>query len=170
MKVLVTLSIDELRIAASAGVERNLRAMVKNRRPNQPERPDWEQQWWQSNVNGCIGELAVCKAFGVEFTDTVEDIDGDVLGYQVRTIQNPKAGLRVRSHDRNEDTFILAQVHKAQVLLHGYMTGWQVKQRGLEEFPRCFTMPARELYSVTDLPHEIQWADTVKPYGLKQAG
>lgn len=164
MKVMVTLTPDEIRTAGHAGVERRIRAMRKNRQPNQPERPDWQQHWWESDIQGCIAEMAVCKAFGVDFIDLENDIDGDVLGYQVRSVQNPKAGLRVRTHDAMNHVYILAQVHRNKVLLHGYMSGWQVRERGFEEFPQCYTMPKDELYSMTDLPHPIEWSTSVLAY------
>jgi hypothetical protein len=167
MKVIVTLSPTELEKAAYGGVNRNIRAMKKQRKPNQQERPEWEQKWWQSNIVGCIGEFAVAKAFGIEWLDLTDDENGkDVLDYQVRTIENPSAGLRVRSHDSTDDIFILTEVRKNKALLHGYSTGELVKTQGFEEFPRCFTMPKEQLYHVTDLPHPIEWSEHVQAQRL----
>ena len=158
MKVRVNLTWDELDYAAKAGVNRNVRAMQKNRTPNQIERPEWEQNWWQTNIIGCIGELAVAKMFGCQWVDTEYDVNGkDVLDYQVRTIENPSASLRVRSRDALTDTFILAQVKKRSVLIHGYSTGQYVRQFGFEEFPHCWSIPKEELWSVADLAHPVEF-------------
>jgi hypothetical protein len=166
MKVVVTLTPSEVEKAAYGGVNRRIRAMKIQRRPNQQERPEWEQKWWQSDIIGAIGEFAVLKMFGVEWEDLPEDRNGkDVLDYQVRTIENPSAGLRVRSHDA-DDIFILAEVNKNKVLIHGYSTAELVRSNGFEEFPRCMTLSKEQLYSVTDLPHPIEWSDFVAPQRL----
>jgi hypothetical protein len=163
MKVIVTLTPQELEKAAYGGVQRRIRALQRQRTPNQKERPEWEQKWWQSDIIGAIGEMAVSKAFGVDWHDLEDDVNGkDVLDYQVRTIENPSAGLRVRSHDSTEDIFILTEVRKNKALLHGYSTGAIVRAHAWEEFPRCFTLPKEQLFHVTDLAHPIEWSDYVQ--------
>lgn len=165
MKVLVILSSDELRAAAYGGVNRNIRAMEKHRKPNQAERPDHEQHWWQTNIAGAIGEYAVAKALGQQWVDLEEDPNGkDVLDYQVRTIENPAGGLKVRRRDNPLDKFILAQVKKNRVLIHGWMPGHQVIAHDHEIFPDCWTIPTPQLYPMADLVHPIEWSETVKPY------
>lgn len=158
MKIRVNLTLDELEYAAKAGVNRRIRGIQKSRRPNQIDRPEWEQKWWQTDIIGCIGEMAVAKMFGVEWRDTENDANGkDVLDYQVRTIENPNASLRIRSHDNGNDTFILAQVHKASVLIHGQATGQYVREFGWEEFENCWTIRKEDLWSVHDLVHPIEY-------------
>ena len=150
----------ELEYAANAGVQRNIRAIKKKRAPRQANIPDWEQKWWQSDIVGCIGEMAVAKMFGVEWLDLENDVNGkDVLDYQVRTIENPAASLRIRTRDNLSETFILAQVGRASVLIHGQSTGQYVRQFGRQEFEGCWTIPKEELWSVTDLPHPIEYQD-----------
>lgn len=165
MKVLVVLTKEELRAAAHGGVNRRIRAIERRRTPNQSERPDHEQNWWQTDINGAIGEYAVAKAFGQQWVDLEDDRNGkDVLDYQVRTIENPKGGLKVRRHDASLDKYILAQVSKNKVLIHGWMPGHQVIAFDHEIFPNCWTIPTAMLYQMTDLPEPIEWSDTVKPY------
>ena len=165
MKVLVVLNPDELQAAAQGGINRRIRAMQKDRRPNQPERPDHEQHWWQTDIIGAIGEFAVAKALGQQWQDLTSDVNGkDVLDYQVRTIENPKGGLKVRRHDNPLDIYILAQVRKNHVLVHGWMPGHQVIAWDHEIFPNCWTVPTPQLYSMADLMHPVEWSETVKPY------
>lgn len=165
MKVLVELTAEEVRKAAQAGCERRIRAMSKRRAPRQDGIPDWRQAWWQSDIIGCLGEAGVCKAFGLTFEDLENDRGGfDVYRYQVRATENPETGLRVRSTDSLTDTFILAEVRRNYVLIHGYQTGWYVRQNGSREFENCSTLPREELYSITDLAEPIEWSTFVRPY------
>ena len=165
MKILVRLGSAELEAAAHGGANRRIRAMAKGRRPNQPERPEWEQNWFQTSIIGAIGEYAVAKALGEQWEDLEEDPNGkDVLEYQVRTIENPAGGLKVRRRDNHRDIFILAQVSRNKVLIHGWMPGYQVVALGTEIYPDCWTIPTAMLYQMADLPEEIYWSDTVIPY------
>jgi hypothetical protein len=165
VKVVVKLSKEELEFAAYAGVNRHIRALQRQRKPRQDNIPEHHQNWWQSDIIGVIGEFAVSKAFGVEWLDLPDDPNGkDVLDYQVRATENPKAGLRVRVRDTNTDTFILALCKRNKVLIHGYSTGTIVKSTGNQEFDGCWTLDNKSLYSVTDLAHPIEWSDTVTPY------
>lgn len=162
MRVEVRLTRAELEAAANAGVQRRIRAMAKNRTPNQPERPEHEQRWWQSDIVGAIAEAAVCKALGVEFVDLEEDRDGrDVLDYQVRSVERPDAPLRFRSHEDPANRYILALVHRNIVVLQGHATGAAVRRHGWEEFPNCHSLPRECLEFMTDLPHPIEWGDRV---------
>ena len=171
MKVLVVLNPDELEAAAHGGINRRIRAMQKDRRPNQPERPDHEQHWWQTDIIGAIGEYAVAKALGQQWQDLTSDVNGkDVLDYQVRTIENPKGGLKVRRHDNPLDIYILAQVSRNRVLIHGWMPGHQVIAYDHEIYPNCWTIPTAMLYKMADLPEEIYWGPTVTPYETPVAG
>jgi hypothetical protein len=136
---------------------------MKGLKSTHSDTPDHKQNWWQSDIIGAIGEMAVAKAFGVEWEPTIGEINQkDVLDYQVRTIENPSAGLRVRSHDSTDDIFILAEVRKNKALLHGYSTGSLVRAHAWEEFPRCFTLPKEQLFYVTDLAHPIEWSEHVQ--------
>lgn len=165
MKVVVTLSKSELQAAVGAGVNRRLRAMERKRRPRQDGIPEHKQHWWQSDIIGAIGEACVSKMFGVPFHDLADDRNGkDVLDYQVRATENPKAGLKVRVGDDNNDIFILAQVHNYRALIHGYSTGSYVKAHGERMFESCWVVPNDSLWSVTDLVHPIEWSNTVAPF------
>lgn len=165
MRVLVELTPAEVRNAAHAGCERRIRAMSKRRAPRQDGIPDHKQAWWQSDIVGCLGEAGVCKAFGLDFVDLENDRGGfDVYRYQVRSTESPTTGLRVRSTDSLSDTFILAEVRRNFVLIHGYQTGWYVRQHGHREFENCSTLAREELYSITDLAEPIEWSTFVRPY------
>jgi hypothetical protein len=152
-QVRVRLSEAEMRVACHAGVERRLRAIRLDRRPNQPERKYHEQNWFQSDISGAIAEFAVSKLFGLEWEDLTEDKDGfDVLNYQVRSTENPDTTLKVRRRDNPDHNFIFAKVRDNRVLVEGWITGREVIEYNDEIFPDCFTIKNYRLYPITDLP------------------
>lgn len=170
MKVLVTLTAEELRHAAAGGVERNIDAMKKGRKSYQKDRPDHEQNWWQSHIIGAIGEFAVAKALGYEWDSTVGRIDAkDVGEFEVRTTELPVPVLRFRSHNNPRSHYILASLKNNRVLLQGWLPGYAVRDLGYMEFDNCWVAQVDSLYSMADLNAEIQWGTNVTPYGLVNA-
>jgi hypothetical protein len=165
MKVVVTLTREELERAAIGGVQRRLAGMYQNRRSTHPETPDHLQQWWESNVIGAIGELAVAKALDMEWDPTIGRVDcHDVGPYEVRTTQQPTPVLRYRTHNDPNNTYILCQYRRDRVLIHGWLKGRTVLDLGYMEHDDVYVAGADQLYSITDLPEPIAWSDSVKPY------
>jgi hypothetical protein len=78
-----------MQIAAHGGVNRRLLAIKRADRPNQPNRKYHEQNWFQTDIFGAIGEYAVAKLLGVEWQWEQESNGFDVLQYQVRSTENP---------------------------------------------------------------------------------
>lgn len=167
MKILVVLEPGELREAAIGGIDRRISAIVNGRRSHVKEKNYQQQNWWQSDVVGAVGEYAVAKAFGRPWSPTVGRIDAlDVHRYQVRSTEQREARLRVRKWDNPEDLYILAQVHNNRVLLHGYLPGHRVLETGIEEFPNCWSVPTWDLYMMSDLPEDICWGKDVNIYRM----
>jgi hypothetical protein len=132
-KVLVTLDYEELEYCAVSGARRNIRAMQKDRKPRDNTKYS-KQNWWQSNITGVIGEYAVAKSLGEHWLDLEQDRGGfDVLSYQVRSTENTKPSLAQRPGDDLNHIYILAQVYKCRVLIHGWATGYDIKQLGAQE-------------------------------------
>ena len=164
--VRVSLSDDELHYAAVAGVNRRIRALQRNRKPNQPGTSYQKQNWWQTDITGCIGELAVAKAFGVDWYDTTDDPGGfDVLHYQVRSTEREMPELIVRGRDNPDDCFILARVYKNRVLLYGWATGVEVRARGHEKYePGTSVLMGYEVNPMEYLITPILYNSQVTPY------
>lgn len=166
MKVLVTLTETELETAAHGGVARNIDAMKRGRKSYQKNRPDHEQNWWQSHIIGAIGEFAVAKALDLPWNPTVGQVDQkDVGDFEVRTTELPNPVLRFRSHNDPCSHYILCQLKANRVLIHGWLPGYAVRDFGYMEFDDCWVANPDTLYSVADLNAEIRWSDSVKPYG-----
>ena len=171
MKILVTLSEAEMLEAAHGGVARRIDAMKRGRRSTHPETPDHLQNWWQSHIVGAFGEYAVAKAFGVTWDPTIGRVDQrDVGEWEVRTTELPEPKLRYRGHNDPRSTYILCSSRGNQVLIHGWLPGYTVRDLGYMEFDDCWVAGVDQLYSCADLLGEIQWGDTVAPYGRARVG
>lgn len=168
MKVLVTLTNDEMRTAAYGGVERRIHGITKGRRSTHPETPDHKQNWWQSEVIGAFGEFAVSKALGVDWSPTVGHVNRkDVLDFEVRTTEQPTPLLRYRGHNDPSSKYILCSSRGNQILIQGWLPGYTVRNLGYMEFDNVWTAGVDQLYSMADLNAEIHWSDTVVPYGKR---
>lgn len=169
MKVLVTLSEQELEEASLGGIRRRIDGMTKKRRSTHPETPDHEQHWWESHIVGAIGEFAVAKALGEKWRPTIGLINQkDVGEFEVRTTQLPTPLLRYRSHNDPNSKYILCSYRGNQVLIQGWLPGYTVKQLGYEPYEGCWVAGVEQLYSMADLNADIHWNDRVKPYGGKR--
>lgn len=165
MKILVTLSPAELEEAAIGGVRRRIAGITQNRRSTHPETPDHQQQWWESNVIGAIGEYAVAKALDLPWDPTIGRVDArDVGNYEVRTTQLPKPVLRYRTHNDPKSWYILCSYKRDKVLIQGWLPGQTVLDLGYMEHDNVYTATVDQLYPVTDLPEEIAWSEMVRPY------
>lgn len=164
--VRVVLSDDEWTYAAHAGVNRMIRAIQKQRVPRQPGLKYHQQHWWQSHIIGCIGEMAVAKALGVDWADTENDPGGyDVLNYQVRSTEKPQPELVVRTRDNPNDTFILCRVYNNKALIYGFATGLDVRQRGWPKYEAgTFMLNSHELNEMAYLIHPVIYTGQVTSY------
>lgn len=168
MKILVTLTNEEMRAAAYGGVERRIHGITKGRRSTHPETPDHKQNWWQSDIIGAIGEFAVAKALGTVWNPTIGQVNRkDVLDFEVRTTEQPTPLLRYRGHNDPSSKYILCSYRGNQVLIQGWLPGYTVKALGYSEFDNVWTAGVDQLYSMADLNAEIHWSDTVVPYGKR---
>lgn len=164
-RVLVTLTRDELRHAAHAGIERRLDAMEKQRAGRFKE-PEWKQRWYQSTVVGAIGELAVAKALNAHWDPNVGVVDmADVLEYEVRTSELPDPRLKLYPRDVRKSTYILCSYKRDQVLIQGWLPGYEIEALGREEFQdNVYTATVSELYGIVDLNADLTFSDTCVLY------
>jgi hypothetical protein len=161
-KVLVTLDYEELEYCAHAGVNRQIRALQKNRVSPTKDLDYGAQNYWASNIVGVIGEYAVAKALGEHWQDLGADRGGfDVLSYQVRATEQTKPMLRIRIQDDLNHMFILAQVRQHRVLIHGWASGHDIKQYGILEYENCWSLHADGLNDMSLLQHPTIYTEQV---------
>lgn len=168
MKIVVHLSPVEIRRAAVAAVDKEIRAMAKGIKPVPNQRARQHVPWWHHSIVGYIAEVAACKALGYEWlgADPAHFKDPDCGPYQVRAIEDKTHGLLIRSRDDDDSTFILAQVKDFRVCLHGWMTGRAVRAVGETMFEDAKRVDIWQLNPMEELNEwdTIDWSDDVEPY------
>lgn len=94
----VTLAWPEVALAANVGCLRRIAALqrgLKNKFGPEPGSP-----WWQRDIQGACGELALAKYLGVYWHPTVGELGRrDVAGCEVRTRPRTGDALPIRKDD-----------------------------------------------------------------------
>lgn len=95
----------ELLFAASVGIRRNIEALEKKL----PDLYGFDQNEWQTHIEGACGEMAFAKGTGRYWSGSINTFrnGGDVGSIQIRTRSKPNYDLIVRPNDRDEDIFVL---------------------------------------------------------------
>lgn len=164
-KVLVTLDYEELEHCAIAGARRRINCIQRNQTPSQNKRDYAAQNYWQSDIVGVIGEYSVAKALGEPWVERPYNKNNfDVLSYQVRATEQKKPMLRVRAHNDFNHMYILAQVYKNKVLIHGWANGHDVKHYGILEYENCWSLHADGLNEMSTLIHPTIYTAQVRVY------
>jgi hypothetical protein len=164
----VSLSMNEVRIAAAVGVERYIRPIEQGQNNRYGAQNDWT-----NDINSCIAELAVAKATnqywhaapaqyeGSDRSQTRSKITNDVgVAMEVRTSRTGK--LIVRSGDKDDRFYIFVTWPKwtkdgCSVSILG---GLRAKDAKRDEFietfgksgrPPCYAVPADRLIPTDQL-------------------
>lgn len=120
--ITVELTTEEMRTAASVGVERRLRAVARGRR----HRHDWSGEGeWGVDINAAAAELAVAKVLGRYWVDTANtDFDGDVgPGVQVRWTARANGRLLLHPDDGDTHVFVLVCGTMPAFTIPGWIRG-----------------------------------------------
>lgn len=125
----VTLTEQELRIAATAGIERRLSAMQNQRQGAHGFNRD---DFWQLDIEGLCAEWAVAKALGVYYVPVVGELDtelGDVLpNVQVRSTKYETGHLLVHKTDPDDHRFVLVTGGCGNYVIPGWIYGRDAKR------------------------------------------
>lgn len=123
----ITLSPIDRMICGFVGLSRSFTA-AKDSRQLEPGRSDLGIE---RHIVGVFAEFAVARHLGINFnpvTDRPDTMIGDVGGFQVKSITNPKHSLIVQKDERLEFTYILCLVSITSVDLLGFMRGRAAKR------------------------------------------
>jgi hypothetical protein len=130
--IVVELSWFEVEMAAIVGVRRRVEAEFREGRHDLYATPDEVEPSsnWQTQIEGAIGELAFAKALGRNWNGSINTYrrGGDVGAVQVRTRSRHSYELNVRTHDRDEDYFVLLTGQAPKLCLRGWIRGADAKR------------------------------------------
>lgn len=126
----VSLTPDECRAAAYAGIHRRLDSLSKGRVEVYGKAAGGA--YWDIDCEAAAAELALAKALGVFWvggTDPVADRrDGDVAGLQVRHTKHRNGKLILHNRDSDAHTFVLVVGAMPEFEVVGFITGAEGKQ------------------------------------------
>ncbi len=134
MTNIISISHVEYMMAAVVGIERNASAIHRGWKLEQGRK----DLGIERDIIGAIGELAVARYMGTQWTPVTNALDnmtGDVDGYQVRTVTNPAGSLIVKRTDDDLHRYILAVIGRdterksLTVRIAGWMQGKDAKMR-----------------------------------------
>src|SRR5690349_21218066 len=99
--MIVNLSVEEMKVAALAGVERRLQAMQRNRGQRFGLVLNGEE--WDRDIEAVAAEMSAAKAINHYWAPYgAPDSHGDIgTGIQVRWSRNPNASLLLHPTDRD---------------------------------------------------------------------
>lgn len=118
---------EEVRRAALVGVQRHVENLYAGRADTHALRSDG----WGEHITGAIGELAVARALGIEWTRQTFRTrhDGDAGGHEVRATIYDAGALILHPDDPDHRYFYLVTGRPPIVDVRGWILGSNGKQR-----------------------------------------
>lgn len=169
MKILVTLTDDQLEQAATAGALRRVSAIV-NRRTHYSIDPEKWSSHWESDIRAAIAEMGVCTAFGFDFTGYRQASRGDrALGrladagpFEVRTTMKPDGPLCASAKNVDHQIIIKTHVQDHQVVIDGWATAGEIRAWGYKRGAQ-YCLDEDELHSMSTFAWPVIASDRVVP-------
>lgn len=133
-RVEVVLTWREMRMAADAAVDQQLRHLMKNDEPSLPHPRDggWldpDEHGWQVGIEGVLPEFAVAKCLGLYWPGaTNASHGGDVGRFEVRWTSRDDGSLIVKPKDPDDRPYILVVGGPKRFELVGWLDGKEAKQ------------------------------------------
>lgn len=147
---MISLSLQEVHLAAQHGMMRRLSAL-KKARPDKYTNGDLTA--WQGDIDGAIAELAVSKAFGTYWSGSVAIRAVDAGSVEVRATRYESGHLIVQRGDADDAVFVLAIVGDTRVRLAGYIGARAARVVGEFREERCagWWVAQSDLFDVADI-------------------
>jgi hypothetical protein len=155
---IIDLTLDEMRFAAVAGVDR----MIDNYRIGRQNRHgESDNGVWQRHIEGAMSELAVAKYLGIGWTahhgrtDQADLTIGSTL-VEVRSTWRPNGRLILHPEDKSDAVFVLAIGMNGRYKLAGWMLASDAKtpkywgDKANNGRP-AYWIPQGDLYRMKDL-------------------
>jgi len=153
--MIVTLSPEEVAMAASVAVHRGLEAIINNRQNNH----GLKGNAWTENIEGYCSELVVARALSVYYSAGAgkgfkgADVADNV---QVRWASQDSYRLIVRPADQTNDLYVLVTGIAPTFTIKGFMPGSLAKQQKYldnpgNDRPDAWWVPQSDLFPVAEL-------------------
>jgi len=157
------MALEELRMAAAVGCERQLRAMRGNYSPGHGLKPAPVNDWGIS-ICGAAAELFVAKSLDLFWCDRPAlDYDGDVGPYHVRWTPYVSGHLTIHAPDPEDAPFVLVTGTPPQLAIRGWTFAHVAQQKRYwsdlgGDGRWAFNLPISDLQPMVELPtiHELQ--------------
>ena len=125
----IKLTTADLYLAAQAGIMRRISA-IKNKRQERYGTP--AEDLWGNDIESCIAEMLVARAFNVNWTPYADDprtIKADVgENIQVRSTRRNDGCLLLHPHDKDDQLFVLVTGSGVNKTIKGCIKGADAKK------------------------------------------
>lgn len=149
----IRLTNSEMLTAASIGVRRQVQNLAAGRTDAHGASPE---DGWTPHVEGCAGEMAVAKAFGMFWSGSLGDLRADDVGQlQVRTGMRHDHKLILHHRDPDDRAFVFVTGRMPNYVLHGWIMARDGKREEFWADPArgrpAFFVPQSALRSLAEL-------------------
>lgn len=143
--MIITLTESEIALAYTVAGQRQAQNLAAGRR----DRYGAGVGGFGLHVLGCLGEIALAKAFDRYWSGNVGGLKAaDVGSLQIRSTDHPNGKLILHPADRDDDRYFLARVAGAAVDIVGYIVGRDGKQPAYWVEPSAWRPNIRPAYFV----------------------
>lgn len=146
---------SEVQAGAYVGVQRQLRALARNRQPSPGERAKDLQDQWGYHIEAAVGELALAKHLNVYWSDTPNLDTRDVGSYHVRHSCHADGHLLIYPEDAPGGVYVFVIGSGRVRNVAGWVYGHEAKERGKWRADcrrPCWWIPQTDLNAMDWLP------------------
>ena len=151
MSIDVTLTQEEMEIAAMIGCRRMAESLANRRLSYEWHLPD---DTWGTDIEGAAAEMAFCKAMNRFWSGSVNTFkDADVgENVQIRATTHSNGCLIVRDNDPDDEYFVLVVGKAPDYSVKGWILGGDAKQDEYKKAPNgdppAYFVPQRALTEI----------------------
>lgn len=147
----IELSTQEIRVALTVGVERQIEDIEKKKASFKGES---QAMAWQRHIEGALAECALAKYFNVYWSKRPYPLP-DVYEYEVRSTPYSTGVMPIIPEDKDDRKYFLLTGINGTYIIRGWLYGKDCKKqewwRSLDgKRPPCFCVPQFALKSLDD--------------------
>ena len=168
MSTQLKLTLQEIMIGATVGLQRQLRCLQKSR-SGSGTTSEYTKKYgspgseglWGNSIDGALGEFFVAKFLGL-YHSGIEGYDATDVGrhYEVRTRPEEFHQLVLKKKDKPDKYYILVQGSYGEYTIRGWISAYEVfthpewYHNNSGRTTESYWVPHENLYSISTLPTE----------------